>query len=70
MTLEQFNNELRSHEFMYNMVCNYKDWSYYHKKELTFWKVMENSEIHKKLYEAWKQYRVYGGLKPDLADFQ
>lgn len=69
MTLEDFNNELRSHDFMYDMIGNYKDWSYYNKKKTEYFRIMENSESHKKLYYAWEEYRKYFGPKPELSDF-
>lgn len=69
MTLEDFNNELRSHDFMYDMISNYKEWSYYNKKKFEYFRIMENSESHKKLYYAWEEYRKYFGPKPELSDF-
>ena len=69
MTLEDFNNELRSHDFMYDMISNYKEWSYYNKKKMEYFRIMENSESHKKLYYAWEEYRKYFGPKPELSDF-
>ena len=69
MTLEDFNNELRSHDFMYDMISNYKEWSYYNKKKMEYFRIMENSEPHKKLYYAWEEYRKYFGPKPELSDF-
>lgn len=69
MTLEDFNNELRSHDFMYDMISTYKEWSYYNKKKMEYFRIMENSESHKKLYYAWEEYRKYFGPKPELSDF-
>jgi hypothetical protein len=69
MTLEQFNDELRSHDFMYDMIGNYKDWSFFNKKDMMFRRIMETSDSHKRLYAAWEEHRKYFGPKPQLSDF-
>lgn len=70
MSLDEFNDLCKNHDFWYSMVDNYREWKVSFNIERIL--LTEASKCEKKaaLYKAWQDHFLAGLTKPDIENYR